>query len=154
YPTVPEIIYRFGASYGYKNFDVSVFFQGLGNESLWISYNDNSPFFANNTNSGLIGHNQLTQFIADSYWNEDSRDIYALWPRLSTSSVENNRQVSTWFMRVGSFLRLKSAEIGYKLPERISSKAGLKSARSYFTGSILFYARRLFSPVKIGIDWI
>lgn len=138
YPTVPEIIYGFGASYGYKNFDVSVFFQGLGNESLWISYGDNSPFFANNTNSGLIGHNQLTQFIADSYWNEDTRDIYALWPRLSTSSVDNNRQVSTWFMRDGSFLRLKSAEIGYKLPESISSRAGLKSARVYFNGLNLF----------------
>ncbi|MBE8721969.1 SusC/RagA family TonB-linked outer membrane protein [Sphingobacterium pedocola] len=138
YPTVPEIIYGFGASYGYKNFDVSVFFQGLGNESLWISYGDNSPFFANNTNSGLVGHNQLTQFIADSYWNEDTRDIYALWPRLSTSSVENNRQVSTWFMRDGSFLRLKSAEIGYKLPESISSRAGLKSARIYFNGLNLF----------------
>jgi len=137
YPTTPEIIYGFGASYGYKNFDISVFFQGLARESIWIDYTETSPFFANNTNAGLIGTNQLTQFIADSYWNEDSRDIYALWPRLSTSSIDNNNRRNTWFMRNGSFIRLKSAEIGYKIPTKFSERIGLKQARVYFNGTNL-----------------
>jgi len=138
YPTVPEIIYGFGASYGYKNFDVSVFFQGLANESFWISYSDTSPYFQHNTNEGLYGANQLTQFIADSHWNEETRDIYAIWPRLSTSSISNNAQTNTWFMRDGSFLRLKSAEIGYRLPTQLTQRIGLKQARVYFSGTNLF----------------
>ena len=136
YPTSPEIIYGFGGSFGYKNFDISVFFQGLGRESFWIDYNNTSPFFSNNEGS-LYGTNQLAKFIADSYWNEDSRDIYAIWPRLSTSSIDNNDQVNTWFMRNGSFLRLKSAELGYTLPVRVSQRAGLKKARIYLNGTNL-----------------
>ncbi len=137
YPTTPELIYGFGASYGYKNFDISAFFQGLGNESFWISYANTSPFFSNNLD-GLIGNNQLAKFIADSYWNEETRDVYATWPRLATSSISNNAQTSTWFMRDGSFLRLKSAELGYKLPDRIARKAALKTARIYVNGTNLF----------------
>lgn len=138
YPTTPEIIYGFGASFGYKNFDTSIFFQGLANESFWINYTEMSPFFRNDSNNGMHGINQLTQFIADSYWNEDSRDIYALWPRLSTSSISNNSQTSTWFMRDGSFLRLKSAEMGYTLPNRLSKKIGVDNLRIYLSGTNLW----------------
>lgn len=138
YPTSPEIIYGFGASFGYKNFDVSVFFQGLANESFWISYNEMSPFFRRDTNSGLIGINQLTQFIANSYWNEDTRDIYALWPRLSASNISNNNQTSTWFMRDGSFLRLKTAEFGYTLPSNLTKKIGIENLRIYLSGTNLW----------------
>lgn len=138
YPTTPEIIYGFGVSFGYKSFDASVFFQGLANESFWISYSGMSPFFRNDASNGMIGINQLTQFIADSYWNEDSRDIYALWPRLSTSSVSNNNRTSTWFMRDGSFLRFKSAEFGYTLPKPLTQKIGVDNLRFYLSGTNLW----------------
>ena len=36
YSKDPEIVYGFGASYGFKNFDISVFFQGLARESFWM----------------------------------------------------------------------------------------------------------------------
>lgn len=134
YPTIPEIIYGFGASFGYKSFDVSVFFQGLGNESFWINYVETSPFFRRDTNNGMVGINQLTQFIADSHWNEDNREIYAIWPRFSTSSVTNNNQTSTWFMRDGSFIRLKSAEFGYTLPASLTKSIGIQNLRIYLSG--------------------
>ena len=97
-----------------------------------------SPFFRRDTDNGMIGINNLTQFIADSYWNEDSRDIYALWPRLSTNSVNNNAQTSTWFMRDGSFLRLKSAELGYTLPRKFTQKIGVDLLRLYLSGNNLW----------------
>ncbi|WP_298651462.1 TonB-dependent receptor [uncultured Proteiniphilum sp.] len=134
YPTIPEIIYGFGASLGYKSFDASVFFQGLGNESFWIDYNETSPFFRRDTSNGMHGINQLTKFIAESHWNEDNRDIYAIWPRLSTSSINNNNQTSTWFMRDGSFLRLKSAEVGYTLPSTLTKTIGIQNLRIYLSG--------------------
>ncbi|WP_106829597.1 SusC/RagA family TonB-linked outer membrane protein [Parabacteroides pacaensis] len=145
YPTEPEIVYGFGASYGIKNVDISVFFQGLARESFWIDYKKVSPFF-DNTETGSIENNQLARFIADNHWSESNRNIYAVWPRLSDKSIENNEKRSTWFMRDGSFLRLKQVEIGYTLPQHWIRRAGLKNLRIYFTGNNLF----CFSKFK---DW-
>ena len=136
YPTTPEIIYGFGFSYGLWNFDLSLFFQGLARESFWIAYSSVSPFFS--TVSGFTSNNQLAQFIADSHWSEDNRDIYAVWPRLSTAAVTNNNQRNTWFMRDGSFLRLKQMEFGYTLPRKLVRKAGIESLRFYVSGTNLW----------------
>ena len=137
YPTDPEIVYGFGASYGFKNFDISVFFQGLARESFWIDYGKVSPFF-DDPSTGARENNQLAKFIADDHWSENNRNIYAVWPRLADSSIENNAKKSTWFMRDGSFLRVKQVEIGYTLPQNLIRKAGLKNLRVYFTGNNLF----------------
>ena len=150
YPTSPELIYGFGFSYGIKGFDLSVFFQGLGRESFWIDYNKMSPFYS--TVDGFTSNNQLAQFIADSHWSENNRDPYATWPRLSTSSISNNNQVSTWFMRDGSFLRLKQVEFGYTLPGKLTRKVGMSSLRFYLSGSNLlcFSNFKLWDPEMAG----
>ena len=44
YPTTPEIIYGAGISMGYKNFDFSMFWQGSGRSSFWISPGAITPF--------------------------------------------------------------------------------------------------------------
>lgn len=46
-------------------------------------------------------------------------------PDWSTTSVANNKELSTWFMRDGSFLRLKLVELGYTVPQKIVSKWGM-----------------------------
>ncbi|MGQ8338222.1 hypothetical protein ACUNWD_16840 [Sunxiuqinia sp. A32] len=51
--------------------------------------------------------------------------------------IGNNLQTSSWFMRDGSFLRLKSVEFGYTLPSRIISKAKMTNLRVYFSGTNL-----------------
>ncbi len=143
YPTVPEITYGFGFSVGYKAFDVSAFFQGLGRESFWINPLATAPFipYAYENEGALIGvpQNQLLKAYADSYWSESNRDLYALWPRLSTTEIgtNNNAQTSTWFMRNGSFLRLKQVEIGYTLPQQTADKLFMQNLRVYLSGTNL-----------------
>lgn len=138
FPTTPEITYGFGFSVGYKRFDLSAFFQGLGRESFWINARATAPFvtyyYDNETLSGKP-QNQLLQAYADSHWSEENRNLYALWPRLSTTAIgnENNSQQSTWFMRNGAFIRLKQVEIGYT----IRQWAHMKSLRVYFNGTNL-----------------
>ena len=127
-PTTPEIVYGFGFSAGYKGFDASAFFQGLANESLWINPVATSPF-QNQT--------QVLKAYADSYWSEDNRDVYALWPRLGTTVSSNNAQTSTWFMRDGSFLRLKQVEIGYTIPKKLQDKMHTSNFRLYLNASNL-----------------
>ena len=66
----------------------------------------------------------MLNFIAESVWTETDRDVYAQWPRLSAdrlgaSAMGNNNNFvrSNYWMRSTSYLRLKSVELGYKLPE-------------------------------------
>lgn len=137
FPTTPEIIYGFGASLGYKNLDFSFFFQGSGRSSFFISPEAITPF---------VDNRSLLRMIADDYWSEDNRNPYAFWPRLSNYTIKNNNQQSSHWLRNGSFLRLKTAEMGYTFPKKWTDKILLENARLYLSGSNLF----LFSYFK---DW-
>lgn len=144
YPTSPEIVYGFGFSMGYKDFDLSCFFQGLARESFWIDVEKTSPFIGNQS--------ALLQAYADSHWSETDRNTQALWPRLSTSVVENNNKKSTWFMQNGGFLRLKSLEFGYRIPKHIIDKAHISDLRFYLSGTNLltFSKFKLWDPEMGG----
>ena len=136
HPTIPEIVYGFGVSTGYKGFDCSLFFQGAARQSFWINAGGTAPF---------INDAQILKAYADSYWSEENQDIYALWPRLTTYWNSNNFATSTWFMRDGSFLRLKQVEIGYTIPQRFTEKIKMNDLRFYVSGTNLL----VFSKFKM-----
>ncbi|GAB3012057.1 TonB-dependent receptor [Niabella terrae] len=143
YPTTPEIVYGFGFSWGYKNWDISAFMQGAGRESFWIDPEATAPFVPyyysdEERNSGTRFTNQLLKAYADSYWSEDNRNLYATWPRLSATVNNNNVQTSTWFMRNGAFMRLKQVELGFSFPKNWIQRAGMSSVRFYLNGTNLF----------------
>ncbi len=133
HPTTPEIVYGFGLSTGYKNFDLSFFFQGLARESFWIDSYNTAPFI-DTDGASTLSNNALLQVYADSYWSESNRDLTAIWPRLSNTVNSNNNAVSTWFMRNGAFLRLKTVEFGYSLSPETVEKIGLSNVRWYLSG--------------------
>ena len=137
YPTDPEIIYGFGLSAGLKNFDLSCFFQGSARSSFWIDPAATAPFahynYPNEPYKGTLS-NQVLKAYADSYWSEENRNLYALWPRLSQNISWNNAQPSTWFMRNQAFVRLKSVEAGYTLPKRLVERINVANARVYLNG--------------------
>ncbi|WP_245957855.1 TonB-dependent receptor [Niabella yanshanensis] len=135
-PTVPEIIYGFGFSTGYKGVDFSMFFQGSARSSFWIDARATSPFITENV-SGTLAQNALLKVYADNHWSEDNNNIYALWPRLSDNLIQNNIQTNTWFMRRGDFLRLKSAELGYSLSDKTMRKLHMNTCRVYLSGTNL-----------------
>ena len=136
YPTTPEIIYGFGVSSSYKNFDLSFFFQGSARSSFFIDAYRTSPFI--DTSGSAIGNNALLTAWANDHWSENDRNLYAAWPRLSDQLIDNNNRNSTWWLRDGSFLRLKSLEIGYSMNEELIQKAKLESARLYISTTNLF----------------
>lgn len=142
-PTSPEIVYGFGVSTGYKNFDISMFLQGLANESFWINPRSTAPFvsyadaYPNRGEVNYSGTNQMLQAYADNYWSEANPNTLALWPRLSSNINANNTQTSTWFMRDGTFLRLKNIELGYSLPRKTIEKLHMEKLRLYLNGTNL-----------------
>ena len=161
YPTSPEIVYGFGLSAGWKDFDFSFFFQGLARESFQISLTNSYEFNSDNryytlssvgTTPFIYGATALLDAYANDHWSEDNRNINALYPRLSDSYVENNVQPSTWWMRDGAFLRLKSVEVGYTLPEKIAAKIRMSSLRIYFSGTNLltFSKFKMWDPEMGG----
>ena len=125
YPEDPEIVYGFGPSMKYKNWDFSFFFQGAARTSILMS--GFHPFGKNATRG-------VMKFIADDYWSESNPNPNAAYPRLTRDTNANNTVNSSYRMRNGAFLKLKNAEIGYTF----------KMFRAYLNGSNLL----TFSPFK------
>ena len=123
--SVPKIIYGFGPSIGYKNWDFSVFFQGRGNVALMLS---NIAPFGNSYRRGVL------EFIDKDHWSPDNQNPNAKYPRLTENDNSHNTQSSSYWLRNGRFLKLKNAEIGYSL----------KNMRFYVNGTNLL----TFSPFK------
>jgi len=143
-PTTPEIIFGFGGSFGYKDFDISAFFQGSARSSFFIGQDPDtqdliaiSPFVVNGGRQ-----NGILSAIAEDHWSEDNRNLYAFWPRLSNVQNNNNNQRSTWWIRSGNFLRLKTVEIGYTANGKLLRKLGLSRCRFYLNASNLFVASK------------
>ena len=146
-PTTPEIVYGFGLSVGYKNFDVSGFFQGSGRSSFWINPGAITPFAFNGG-----AQNGLLEVIANDYWSENNRNVTAFWPRLDQNVSSNNTQTSNWWMRNGSFLRLKNVELGYNISEKALRRLHIGSIRLYASGTNLFVKSsfKLWDPEQGG----
>jgi TonB-linked SusC/RagA family outer membrane protein len=146
YPETPEIVYGFGFSSGFKGFDLSAFFQGQARVSFFIDPKKVSPFVERNV-AYIDGNTQVLKEFADNHWSEENQNLYALYPRLGTSSaaIANNLQPSTWWLRDASFIRLKSLEIGYTLPANIAKSLRISNCRLYFNGLNLL----TWSPFKM-----
>ncbi|MCL5130499.1 TonB-dependent receptor [Algibacter sp. L4_22] len=139
YPSSPEINYGFGFSTGYKNWDFSCFFNGIARTSFFIDSSGTQPFYQYSVDEGEA-INQLLDIYAQDHWSEDNKDPYALYPRLTHARSDNNRVNSTWWLRDGSYLRLRQVELGYNISKDfIKSKLPLlQSGRLYCSATNLF----------------
>ena len=110
--SLPRIQYGFGLNWSYKNIDFGVFFNGSAQRALMI--NGIAPFCSDDGNNDR----NLMKFIADDYWSESNPNPNAQYPRLGVSNpqIANNMVPSSYWLRDGSFLRLKTIEAGYSFP--------------------------------------
>lgn len=143
YSSVPQIEGGFGASFGFYGFDINFFMQGAAKVSFMIDPTANVDWGSGAMGTApFVGNHSLLKAWADNHWSETNRNCYALWPRLSDTSRPNNEQASTWWLRDGSYLRLKSVEIGYTVPEKLTKKVGVEQLRFYFSGMNLLSLNR------------
>ena len=119
--------YTFGLTYdlSYKNFDFSMFWQGVGKRDMMVRGELVEPFHENY--SYTIYQHQL------DFWTPTN--VGAQWPRLTAAgatSTRNNYQMeSDIYMFNGKYARLKNIQIGYSLPESFVSKLRMERARIF-----------------------
>lgn len=122
FSNMPELTFGFNLGFKYKGFDFDAFFQGVTNRTITLPFEYTHPFVYNNN---------ITAF-SDNAWTSATATT-ATSPRLSTQ-VNLNNQVSTdFYMRDGSFIKLRSVELGY------STKVGkIENVRIFLNGTNLF----------------
>ncbi|MGF7080403.1 SusC/RagA family TonB-linked outer membrane protein [Mucilaginibacter sp. UYCu711] len=118
----PEIIYGITPSVTFKGFDLSALFQGAANRDFY-----NQVYAFDNSSSAPI--NTL------DYWTPTN--LNAAYPRITTQPTTNNTQFSSFWVINGSYLRLKTATLGYTIPQNVMRRLHVQSIRFYLSGQNL-----------------
>ncbi|MBB4045162.1 SusC/RagA family TonB-linked outer membrane protein [Bacteroides reticulotermitis] len=141
--TKPNFTYGFGISAQWKGLDVNVHFQGVGKSSYFI--NGSTVYMFSSGDWGNI----MQEMAEGNRWilgvNEDPNADY---PRLTYGNNSNNNRASTFWLRDGAYLRLKTLDVGYSLPKSLVRKAHMNTVRFFFTGTNLltFSKFKLWDP--------
>ncbi|MCD8165531.1 MAG: hypothetical protein LUE93_05035 [Bacteroides sp.] len=117
----------------YKRFSVGLLFQGTAKAQRFIS-SMSKPF--NDT-----GNSNVFANITDR-WTEENPSQDVFYPRLAYGQDAegnlNNTLASTWWLKDMSFLRLKTLQVSYRLPESFYRKVNIKNASIYALGMNIF----------------
>ena len=127
----PGINYGISFNLEYKNFDFSMLWQGVGDVVGEVAGRQRQPFWLGSSPWKL----HLNRAQIDRDGNVDNPG--AAYPRTLLSSGDKNYVTSSWWVQNTSFLKLRNAQIGYKLPKSILEGAGFKSFRVYVSGENL-----------------
>lgn len=123
----PEIVFGMITNFEWRSLDLNLFFQGQTNA---YTYDGD---FANLGNADFT--NGFVQ-RAEDRWTVDNPD--GTMPRASSFSPGGN----TFFLYDATFVRLKSMELGWTVPEDLISSVGLGTVRFYASGfNLLTWAK-------------
>ena len=125
-PSLPKLTASMHLGFKYKGFDLDLMFQGMGSRTVYLSGN---YFWA-------FQNNAKVSEVALGRWTPETASS-ATYPRLSASNNQNNYLPSTFWQRNGNFVKLRSVEFGYSLPETITKKLRLNSSRVFINGTNL-----------------
>lgn len=125
--------YTYGATYNldYKNFDLSIFIQGVGKRTMMIRGELVEPFHYN------YGMTMYTHQL--DYWTPQNPD--ARYPRLANNGTQSNtnnfRRGSDMYLYDGAYARLKNVQIGYSLSDDVAQRLGMSRFHVYVSGQNL-----------------
>lgn len=127
--------FQFGGNInlGYKNWDMSIAFQGIGKKNSYMGSAMVQPLRDN--------YGNIPAIIEDRYWsvfNTDEENARAQYPRLTKTGLSNNYAISDYWIFNGAYFRLKNVTLGYTLPENVTKIIGMKRVRVYASASDLF----------------
>ncbi len=127
---VPDFIYGLTQNLTYKNFDLSLTFQGVQGRN--IIQGNLRQFYS------VGGGNNISREFYKNTWDPATPNVETRWPRAGASGFNPSTQLTDRQVYDGSFLRVRNLTVGYTLPRSVLSKARLQTARVYLTGQNLF----------------
>ena len=122
----PNFTYGLNLNVGYKNFDLTVFGQG-------VQGNDIFNYMKYWTDFNVFQGNRSKRMLYDS-WRPGKTD--AILPQLRSTDTQS-AQISTYFLEKGSYLRMKNIQLSYTIPTGIQRKLGLGATQVYVQGQNL-----------------
>ena len=130
YNPVPDFTYGFNIYLEYKNFDFTAFFQGVQGVDVISDLKKETDIWAG-LNIGFL--NKGTRLL-DAWTTTNPQSNI---PALSLSDNNNEKRVSTYWVENGSYLKLRTVQLGYNLPNRISKKLYMERLRFYVSAQNL-----------------
>lgn len=132
---LPDMTYGININASYKNFSLSMLFQGATGFNFT---------FANQIRNILINNVIPYQFQYDYRWTPDPNNPgvninpNAQLPASTAANANaNNSQVSDFWVQDGTYLRLKNLNFGYEIPTNIKELIGVERFRVFVSGSNL-----------------
>ncbi|MBS1567510.1 MAG: TonB-dependent receptor, partial [Bacteroidetes bacterium] len=141
----PKLVAGMTNHFEYKNFDLNVVMFGRFGQTVVCTYlsadggGAGYPFFLNS---------RVNQLKID-YWTPNNPTNAFPQP---DAGVDGQRYTSTLTYQDGSFIKIRTIDLGYNLPTRMLAKAGIQSLRAYISAQNPFI---LWSPLvrdHLGID--
>lgn len=127
---VPDFSYGLNIALTFRNFDLNVFLQGVCNQDVYNNQKFQTDFYS----VVDAGSNKGTRLL--NAWNTNNTG--STIPALTTNNTADEGRASSYFVENGSYLKMRTLQIGYTLPERLLSKIRMTHARFYLSGQNLF----------------
>jgi len=123
---VPNFSWGLNVELGYKDFDFSMFWQGVAGQDVYNDQKFQTDFYSITDAGSNKGNRMLNAWTTAN----TGSDI----PALTTNNAGNENRTSTYFVENGSYAKLRQVQIGYNLPESLIKKVNMTSARVYVSG--------------------
>ena len=137
----PDFSYGFNIALGYKNFDFTTFWQGVGNVDVINHRKYQTDFWSVDD----VGSNKGTRLL--DAWSPSNPNSTV--PALTTIDSNAENRFSTYFVENGSYLKLRTLQVGYSLSEEAMERLQVENARFYVSGQNLL---TLTSKGFTGVD--
>ena len=135
---VPDFTYGLNATMNYKNLDFSMSWQGVQGNEIFANILQQAGDFTK-------PDNKFTQ-LYENAWRGDGTSNTV--PRIAQDNANGNYRNSDYYIKDGSFLRLRSLQIGYSLPNSLIEKMKISNFRLYVGGQNLL----TFDKYEFGLD--
>lgn len=124
---LPKAEYGINIQVRFKGFDLALFAQGVFGRDVNNGIKANTDFLQSGMNMGTR--------VLQSWTPQNTTSTI---PALSNANSNNETRFSTYFIERGDYLKLRSAELGYSVPQRLTDKFRIENLRVFFIGTNLF----------------
>jgi hypothetical protein len=126
---LPEVFYSVSPEISWKGITLSAMLQGAANSSVFFTSNAGFEF------GGAAGGGQVTA-IHQNYWTPENTN--AAYPSLHLNAQHSNKNLNSFHLKKGDYLRLRNIQITYTLPAKLCKQLNVSDASISLSGNNVF----------------